>query len=174
MGAVVVVIIPVAAVAQAALGQELPQAFPLELNTSLLLVQVEQVQFTPQPLQLRAVVLPLLVDQVHLLLLLPVLFLLEVVKVQVIHLPKITVETVVLVVAQEAMALKAAVTRRVNPLLEVMAHRRLLIKVLMVEQVLLLMLVVVVGLVPLAVMELFLVLVVTEVLDKHLRLLAHR
>jgi hypothetical protein len=52
--------------------------------------------------------------------------------------------------------------------------RQLLIKVLMVGQVLLLMLVAVVGLVPLAVMELFLVLVVTEVLDKHLRLLAHR
>jgi hypothetical protein len=57
VAAVVVVIIPVAAVAQAALGQELPQAFPLELNTSLLLVQVERLRLLLQPQQLRAVAL---------------------------------------------------------------------------------------------------------------------
>jgi hypothetical protein len=57
VAAVVVVIIPVAAVAQAALGQELPQEFPLELNTSLLLVQVERLRLLLQPQQLRAVAL---------------------------------------------------------------------------------------------------------------------
>jgi hypothetical protein len=63
-----------------------------------------------------------------------VLFLLVAVKVLVIHMLKITVVTVGLVVAQEAVALKESVTHQVNLLLEVMALQRLLIKVLMVGQ----------------------------------------